>query len=262
MKIRRRPKHPVRAFRSAAPESVTAIPADATPVDHDFEPNKIVSPYHHTSILPACPPALAPLRWADYIISLPSWETTLLTSVTFVDKTLLLCALRHDPHLYLASDGGAADKKGSFGALLANADMFLLECGGRAYGADPGFFRAEGYGLLTILRLVFHIRYFYFTKNLPLCFTLLCKHLHLLAQVMALYELAPFMLSSNRAIFEIPLEARQLQSKSTLQSFYSWASPIVKLSITKAADLGANFRSIDQYFQRPIPPELLKTILG
>jgi hypothetical protein len=88
------------------------------------------------------------------------------------------------------------------------------------------------------------------------------KHLQLLAQVTALYESAPFMLSSNRAIFEIPLEARQLQSKSTLQSFYSWASPIVKVSITKAADLGANFRSIDQYFQRPIPPEIFEIILG
>jgi hypothetical protein len=97
-----------------------------------------------------------------------------LTNVTFVDKTLLLRALRHDPRYFLASDGGAADKKGSFGALLANSDMFLLECGGRSYGADPGSFRTEGNGLLTILRIVFHIRYFYFTKNLPLRFTLLC----------------------------------------------------------------------------------------
>jgi hypothetical protein len=88
------------------------------------------------------------------------------------------------------------------------------------------------------------------------------KHLHLLAQVTALYELAPFMFSTDRAIFEIPLEARQLQSKSTLQLFYSWASPVVKLSITKAADMGANFRSIDQYFQKPIPQSIFDIILG
>jgi hypothetical protein len=70
------------------------------------------------------------------------------------------------------------------------------------------------------------------------------------------------MLSMDRAIFEIPLKARQLQSKSTLQLFYSWASPVVELSITKAADMGANFRSIDQYFQKPIPQSIFDIILG
>jgi hypothetical protein len=80
--------------------------------------------------------------------------------------------------------------------------------------------------------------------------------------VTALYESAPFMLSADRVIFEIPLESWHLQSKSTLQSFYSWASPIMKLSITKAADMGGNFRSIDQYFQKPIPQSIFDIILG
>jgi hypothetical protein len=47
----------------------------------------------------------------------------------------------------------------------------------------------------------------------------LLQTLHLLAQVTALYESAPFMLLTDLALFEIPIEARQLQSKSTLQSF-------------------------------------------
>jgi hypothetical protein len=142
------------------------------PVDHDFEPNTIVFPDHHTSIIPANPAAPAPLRWDDYVNSLPSWETTLLATVTFVDKTLLLRALRTDPHLFLASDGGAADKKGSFGALLANSDTVILEC-------------AEGYVLLTILRLVFHDRYFYITRNHPLRFTLFCENKSLLDRLTA-----------------------------------------------------------------------------
>jgi hypothetical protein len=60
-------------------------------------------------------------------------------------------ALRQDDTLFLASDGGARDKKASFGAVMATEDTILVECGGRAEGADPGSFRAEGYGILAIL---------------------------------------------------------------------------------------------------------------
>jgi hypothetical protein len=88
------------------------------------------------------------------------------------------------------------------------------------------------------------------------------KHLHLIAQVTELYESAPHMLATDHDIFEIPLEARHLQSKATLQSFYSWAQPVVKLSIAKALEMGAHFRPINQYFRPHIPPELFDVILG
>jgi hypothetical protein len=87
------------------------------------------------------------------------------------------------------------------------------------------------------------------------------KHLHLLAQVTELYEAAPFMLAADRDIFEIPVESRQGQSKSTLQSFYSWAKPVVKLSVAKAAEMGAHFRSIDNYFHPRIPQAIFDVIL-
>jgi hypothetical protein len=41
-------------------------------------------------------------------------------------------------------------------------------------GSDPRSFRAEGYGMLTILRLVHHIRYFYVTGKPELQFRLHC----------------------------------------------------------------------------------------
>jgi hypothetical protein len=107
LRTRRRPKHrPVRAFRSDPTESVTLLSTDAVPVDQAYEPHKIVVPHHVASIQPKLPLTHPPSRWADYIASLPSWETTLLNQVTFVDKAALLQALRHDSHLYLASDGG------------------------------------------------------------------------------------------------------------------------------------------------------------
>jgi hypothetical protein len=80
--------------------------------------------------------------------------------------------------------------------------------------------------------------------------------------VTELYESAPYMLAADRYIFEIPLEARHNQTKSTLQAFYSWVKPVVALSMTKAQEMGTHFRSIDQYFQSRIPPELLDVILG
>jgi hypothetical protein len=51
------------------------------------------------------------------------------------------------------------------------------------------------------------------------------KQLHLLVQVMELYESAPYMIAADREIFEIPLEARQSQTKSTLQAFYLGKGP-------------------------------------
>jgi hypothetical protein len=72
------------------------------------------------------------------------------------------------------SDGGAADRRGSYGALITSCNTILAECGGRALGADPRSFRAEGYGLLAILGLAFHLRSFYHTYNSNLKFRLYC----------------------------------------------------------------------------------------
>jgi hypothetical protein len=86
------------------------------------------------------------------------------------------------------------------------------------------------------------------------------KHLHLLTQVTELYEAAPMMLMSDRDIFEIPLEDRRNQTKATLQSFYTFAKPIVDLSLRHAADWGTNFRHIDSYFPQQIASNICAII--
>jgi hypothetical protein len=48
---------------------------------------------------------------------------------------------------------------------MATQDHILIKCGGRAQGANPHSFRAEGYGILAILHLVFRLRHFYITQN-------------------------------------------------------------------------------------------------
>jgi hypothetical protein len=65
--------------------------------------------------------------------------------------------------LILRSDGGTKDRRGSFGALIASQagphntlDRILNEIGGIAYGDTPRSFRAESYGQLAIVPLLFH----------------------------------------------------------------------------------------------------------
>jgi hypothetical protein len=68
---------------------------------------------------------------------------------------------------------------------MATNEDILVECGGRAQGADTGSFRAEGYGILAILRLTFHLRFFYVTRNPSLTFKLDCDSESLLKRITA-----------------------------------------------------------------------------
>jgi hypothetical protein len=126
-------------------------PPDAVPVDYSVEPNKYTIPVTIAMLAPFLPVATPPVTWPHYITNLPTWELTLLEDVTFVDRRPLFASLRSADTLFLASDGGASDRRGSFGALIATGNTILIECGGRAQWANPHSFRAEGYGILAVL---------------------------------------------------------------------------------------------------------------
>jgi hypothetical protein len=84
----------------------------------------------------------------------------------------------------------------------------FLECGGRAYGADPKSFRSEGYGILAIFRLVFHARQLYCTRNRRLRFTLVCDSKSLIERFeasRALSRLAPRRLLFSEADVEMQI---------------------------------------------------------
>jgi hypothetical protein len=164
-KTRRRPKHPVRAFDPTASSTTSTLPSNAVPVDVSEEPYKLVIPHFISGIVPDPVPQPSPLTWAEYFVTLPAWERFLLQNVTILDRDLLFVSLRTADKIYLASDGGAENCKGSFGCVIATDDTIVAECGGFVEGADPKSFRAEGYGMLAILRLLFHLRWFYLTRN-------------------------------------------------------------------------------------------------
>ena len=86
---------------------------------------------------------------------------------------------------------------------------------------------------------------------------------HLLTKIEALYESLPRMCTADRDILSFPFEARQSHSTRRLQSFYNWASPLVKKSLEDAASIGSNTLPLTHYFPpvRPqIPPELFSVI--
>jgi hypothetical protein len=180
------PKHPTTPRTSGTQSShITTLPADAVPVDCTEEPHKIVIPVSVSSLAPSAEPPQYAATWTAYVATLPSWEQDLLASIIFVDRRSLLVALRSNGCIFLASDGGAADRLASFGAVLATHDTILIECGGRAPGANPRSFRAEGYGILAILRLTYHLRSFYVTRNPNLRFRLYCDNESLLKRITA-----------------------------------------------------------------------------
>jgi hypothetical protein len=63
--------------------------------------------------------------------------------------------------IYLASDGGASPRKGSYGWVLQVGDLPIARGKGAAQGSDPHSFRAEGYGMSSglLYLLQIHLRY-------------------------------------------------------------------------------------------------------
>jgi hypothetical protein len=183
LKTRSRPRHPVSAFSTTHSNEVMPTPPDAVPVDYSVEPNKYTIPVTIATLTPFPPHAAPPVLWPHYVTTLPPWEQTLLEDATFVERRQLIASLRSAATLFLASDGGASDRRGSFGALIATGDNILIECGGRAKGANPRSFWVEGYGILAVLGLMFHIRYFYVLQDQQARFRFYCDCESLLKRI-------------------------------------------------------------------------------
>ena len=88
------------------------------------------------------------------------------------------------------------------------------------------------------------------------------KHLQLLLDIQDLYDQADSMLVADRDLFVHPYEYWIDQPTAQLATFLKRMRPTVKVSVNQAADMGANFRTIDSYFPRQLPPDLIANILG
>jgi hypothetical protein len=86
------------------------------------------------------------------------------------------------------------------------------------------------------------------------------KRLQLLVDIGDLYSKKGLLLASDRDILSKPVEHWDSQSTTSLRSFLAFAKPIVSISIRQAADMGSNFRPIEDYFRRPIPQHVIDAI--
>ena len=107
------------------------------------------------------PNSIKPTTWEQYVDNLPEWDRSLIKKNIIIDHEILLKILREGNELLFCSDGGADNQAGSYGSAIAIKDQLLLSTAGRAFGLDPQSFRAEAYGMLANLRLIFHITTFY-----------------------------------------------------------------------------------------------------
>ena len=139
----------------------TAVPVDVTPYYHGTWG---LIRTHRAFNVPPAPPVPIHATLMDYIEHLPPWERSLLEHLELlggVTDQELLERLETDT-LYIASDGSKESHRASFAWYMSDRDgNRLARCQGPCFGLDPTSYRAEGYGLLSVCRLLYHMRNHY-----------------------------------------------------------------------------------------------------
>ena len=133
------------------------------------------------------PPSIDPPTEIQTIIpTLPSWEQPLLNGLTLQVPMPELLQQLQSPIL-VASDGSVNKHRSSFGWVLATREgQRLLSSRGPAPGAKPTSYRAEGIGILSVLRFFLHFQQLY---NISISGTLLCDNKSMIERTQAHAEL-------------------------------------------------------------------------
>jgi hypothetical protein len=205
---------------SAPSRSTKSLPSDAIPID--AVTNGSVIHFPSVAHIRHCPPPhTAPnaSTWQEYIRHLPRWDRLLVEDNSIPDINSLLAVIQTEPTLFLCSDGGAKDFKGSFGAVLATGKTILANVGGQAYGANPRSFRAEGYGMLAILRLLYHLTTFWDLHRVGKLL-LLCDNAGLLQRVHTAHQ-AKYVKPRRYLYSEADLEMQIMDSLRLLKSTFA-----------------------------------------
>jgi hypothetical protein len=101
--------------------------------------------------------------WETYILSLEEWERNLLAHVTLHATPAETMHLLNDGVVFAASDGSVLQTtSGSFGVVLVHVrtKTTIATAMGAAPGFQPSSFRAEAYGALAVLRLIWRLSKF------------------------------------------------------------------------------------------------------
>jgi hypothetical protein len=133
----------------------TAIPVDAVNLQMTYT----VKRGYHQSCAPSNQEEDPLESVFDHLPRLDPWEMQLLFNMELhCDEAELWSALTTQD-CYIATDGSAPDGKGSFAWLISDSiGNTLVQCMGPVFGAGVTSFRAEGYGILSLLRFLLRLR--------------------------------------------------------------------------------------------------------
>ena len=145
-----------------------AVPVDVIPYYHGTW--GIVRTYRKFAVPPA-PQDTTHETLVELIQTLPPWERSLLQNLEFLGGTTQqdLFDMIQTEGLFIGSDGSQEGHRASFAWYMSDQDgTRLIRCNGPCYGLRPTSYRAEGYGLLSVCRLLYHLRT-HFQLNLESC---------------------------------------------------------------------------------------------
>ena len=139
--------------------SIPSLPPSAYPVDVTPSFSGWRIRLHFPSSCIPIPPVPPPKTFLTYCDSLEPWEQPLLQSVTLLLPPSLIVDILSHTEFRACSDGSAVFQQGTYGWILALPDKTRLAFGaGPVDGNDPQSFRSEGQGMLSVVRLLHHLR--------------------------------------------------------------------------------------------------------
>ena len=155
-------------------EQNVGLPHDAVPVDATRMPHtwKVKQNFCRWALPPE--PPLPSHDLTVYIANLPAWEIDLLSGLELLlpQEDFLQELVR--ARVLVGTDGSVQGHRASFGWVMSTQEgNRIARCNGPAYGAKPVSYRAEGYGLLSALRLMHHLAAHWQTTNK---FSLVCDN--------------------------------------------------------------------------------------
>ena len=212
-------------FGKQSDTSVPNPPPDSITVDVVRDTSTTLRAVTQCTMLssPAPPIPENPTSYSTFLQTLCPTERSLLENVTFSDPFStfdhIMTTWRQSAHQrnnvmrIATSDGSVKDGKGTFGWLLSNADgERLVQCNGKAHGYPMTSYRAEAFGMWSIL--LFMIKGFEFLQlpTSPQILELYCDNEALVKKINTLI-----------------VQARPVFPNETLQSDWDIVYEIVRL---------------------------------
>ena len=154
-------------------EAGVQLTAAAVPVDVAAQTTtwRVIANYSQWELPQA--PAPPPNEVYSYLAELPAWERELFAGLDLIAPQDEIFHILTTETIIIASDGSQKGPKASFGWIISTATGYrFVTCNGPAYGASPSSYRAEGHGILSVVRFLHHLRV-RFNLTIPSC-SLLC----------------------------------------------------------------------------------------